>query len=109
MSLGDIEDKVQEDSSEETTNLTLNLDQAIILHQALEAFSNDCNTRGSVLSKINLKDETLTTEDIDRIKENLNLIKYIQKRLPYLRKDVRECIIFLQKESDSIIKGLNQS
>lgn len=109
MSLGDPEDKIQEDSSEETTNLVLNIDQAIILHKALDSYSKDCSTRKLVLNKINLKDETLSLEDINRIKEEVNLMNYIQKRLPYLQKDVKEAIIYLQKESDAPIKGLNNS
>ena len=104
MSLGTREDNEQEGIDEPTAELTLNLDQAIILHRALQSLSIDCSIRKQGLK--NSRKETSNTKDLNEIREETRLVEFIEKKIPYLDEQLKTTIIYLQKEDDATIKGV---
>jgi len=112
MSLGTPEDKKQEGITDEITQIDLNMDQAVVLHRALISLSVECKVRRESLKmqKADARDiktgTSIPAAELDKITEEINLINYTEDKIPYLVDQVKESIIYLQKEDDAIIKGI---
>lgn len=110
--LGSEQDKRQEGQFNETTELTLNIDQAVILYRAMISLSVDIKTRKESLTvRKNERKQMGRTLGEDReilseINEELQLIKFTESKIPDLVDNIKEAIVYLQKEDDAIIKGV---
>ena len=112
MDLGSKEDKEQEGITEEVTQITVNADQAVILYRAMISLSVELKVRkeGLKTQRADVRNvgpgKAMPTEEINKITEELNVINYTEDKIPYLVDSIKEAIVYLQKEDDALIKGI---
>lgn len=106
MELGSKQDKEQEDISTETTEITLNLDQATICYLSFNQSLENTNKLIEYLNKLRMlpfdqRQNPLTNEQIN---DEMRLAKFTKEKLTYLIQEAKEAVIYLDGEESEVIK-----